>query len=67
MMLILDNHIEKMYKISFLWKKMRPESVVCSREQSSKSLKRTIFKKKFFQLICADMLQKFVQEFFNNK
>ena len=58
---------EKNYKIYFLWKKMRPKSVVL-REKSSKSLKKLFFEKKNFPAyLCRYDLQNSERKFMLNK
>ena len=58
---------EKNYKIYFLWKKMRPKSVVL-REKSSKSLKKLFFEKNFFPAyLCRYDLQNSERKFMLNK
>ena len=50
-------------------KKMRPKSVVLQSRKKLQVLEKTFFqKKKFFQLICADLIFKTVcRNFFKNK
>ena len=65
----LNNHTWKKSKTNFLRKKMRPNQWFCSREKSSKSLKKMFFWKKILPTyLCRYDLQNAVQKiFFLNK
>ena len=52
--------MKKSLKLSFCGKKWGPNQWCCTREKSSKSLKKFFFEKKIFQLIFADMIFKTV-------
>ena len=72
-MLKLNNHTSKknIYKINFLWKTMRPKSVVLQSRKKPKKLQ--VLEKKFFEkkillaYLCRYDLQNNVQNFFLNK
>ena len=60
--------LEKNYKIIFFVEKNEAQiSGFAVAKKSPKSFKKQFFEKNFFQLICADMIQNGVQNFFLNK
>ena len=60
--------LEKNYKICFLWKKMRPKSVVLHSQKKLQVLQKKIFRKKSLPAdLCRYDLQNGVRNFFLNK
>ena len=70
-LILYENQIitlEKKYKISSMWKKMRPKSVVLQSQEKLQVLEKKFFRKKFLAAyLCRYDFQNCVWKFFLNK